>query len=92
MILGPGSLYDPEPDSTVNMVEHPPHYTGHPKGIECIDVVEDNPFYNLGQAIRYIWRVSWGSKWDDIEDLRKARWYIDREIQKREERTERDQA
>jgi hypothetical protein len=66
-----------------DLVNHPPHYTGHPKGIECVDVVEDNPFFCLGNAIKYIWRVSWGSKENDLEDLRKARWYLDREIQRR---------
>lgn len=69
----------PAPD----MVNHPPHYTAHPKGIECIDVIEDNPFLNLGNAMKYIWRVSWGSKGRDIEDLEKAVWYVQREIKRR---------
>lgn len=64
----------------VDMVNHPPHYTGHPKGIECIDVVEDAPRSNLAAAMKYLWRVLWGSKGNDIQDLEKARWYIDREI------------
>ena len=69
-------LEEDEPD----MVNHPPHYTAHPKGIECIDVIEDNPFYNLAAAMKYLWRVSWGSKFDDLEDLEKAAWYVQREI------------
>jgi hypothetical protein len=38
--------------------------------------------FNLGNAVKYIWRSD--LKNDAIEDLKKARWYIDREIQKRE--------
>ena len=67
----------------VDMVNHPPHYRGHPKGIECIDVIEDNPFVNLAQSQKYVWRVSWGGKGDDIEDLEKAVWYLNREIARR---------
>lgn len=62
-------------------VDHPKHYNAHPSGIECIDVVEHMGF-NLGNAMKYIWRCD--EKRDAIEDLKKARWYIDREIQKRE--------
>ena len=62
-------------------VDHPKHYTSHPSGIECIDVVEHMGF-NLGNAIKYVWRAD--LKADALEDLRKARWYIDREIQRRE--------
>ena len=61
-------------------VNHPPHYTNHPSGVECIQVVEHMGF-NLGNAIKYIWRSD--LKNDAVEDLRKARWYIEREIQKR---------
>ena len=64
-------------------VNHPSHYTGHPAGIECIDVIEANTFYNLAAAMKYIWRVSWGSKDNDIQDLEKAAWYIRREIDRR---------
>jgi hypothetical protein len=58
-------------------VNRPDHYTWHPSGVECIDVTEGFSF-NLGNAIKYIWRA--GRKGDHIEDLQKARWYIDREI------------
>jgi hypothetical protein len=37
--------------------------------------------FNLGNALKYIWRCD--LKKDAVEDLRKARWYIDREIAKR---------
>jgi hypothetical protein len=60
-----------------NEVNHPKHYTSHPSGVECIEIVEHMPF-NLGNAIKYIWRSSLKGK--EIQDLRKARWYINREI------------
>ena len=63
-----------------DLVNHPKHYTSHPSGIECIQVTEYMGF-NLGNAIKYIWRA--GLKEHAIEDLRKAHWYIEREIKKR---------
>lgn len=62
-------------------VNQPSHYTSHPSGIECIQITEHMNFC-LGNAVKYIWRA--GLKDDDIQDLKKARYYIDREIQKRE--------
>lgn len=60
-------------------VDHPPHYNSHPSGVECIEVVEHFSF-NLGNAIKYVWRNGLKPTADSLEDLRKARWYIDREI------------
>jgi hypothetical protein len=70
-------------NSTMNQsdtVNHPQHYTKHPSGIECIQVAEHFPFC-LGNAMKYIWRAD--HKADAIEDLKKAIWYIEREIQRR---------
>ena len=64
-----------EPD----VVNKPPHYTEHPSGIECIQVTEHMGF-NLGNAIKYIWRA--GDKGNELEDLKKARWYLDREVER----------
>lgn len=61
-------------------VNHPKHYTGHPSGIECIQITEHMGFC-LGNAVKYIWRAD--LKNDAIEDLKKAAWYINREIEKR---------
>lgn len=61
-------------------VNRPKHYTEHPSGIECIEVTEHMGF-NLGNAVKYIWRCD--LKKDAIEDLKKAKWYIEREIEKR---------
>lgn len=67
-------------EGVVDMIHHPPHYTEHPSGVECITIVEHMGFC-LGNAIKYIWRAD--LKDDAIEDLKKARWYIDREIERR---------
>ena len=61
-------------------VNHPKHYTDHPSGIECIQITEHMGF-NLGNALKYIWRCD--LKKDAMEDLNKAIWYIQREIDKR---------
>ena len=65
-----------------DVVNKPPHYTEHPSGIECIQVTEHMGF-NLGNAVKYIWRCD--LKKDAIEDLKKAKWYIEREINRREQ-------
>ncbi len=63
-----------------DLVNNPPHYKSHPSGIECIQITEHMNFC-LGNAIKYLWRC--GLKDDEIEDLKKAIWYIEREIQRR---------
>lgn len=63
-------------------VNHPPHYNSHPTGIEAIDVIEELPF-NIGTAIKYLWRQGLKPGEDELKDLRKAIWYIEREIKRR---------
>lgn len=58
-------------------VEHPAHYTRHPSGVECIQITEHMNF-NVGNAVKYLWRNE--DKGSRIQDLKKARWYVDREI------------
>ncbi len=65
-------------------VNHPSYYTSHPKGIECINVIEDCKSVRLANVLKYIWRVCWGGKSDDLSDLKKAKWYLEREIEVRE--------
>lgn len=68
-------------ENKVDMVNHPPHYTSHPSGIECITITRHYCF-SVGNAIKYLWRA--GLKKDmglediqkEIEDLEKAIWYI----------------
>ena len=61
-------------------VNHPSHYTAHPSGVECIQITEHMGF-NLGNAIKYVWRAD--LKGNAVQDLKKAVWYIEREIDKR---------
>lgn len=71
-------------------VNHPRHYTSHPSGVECITVAEHMNF-NVGNAIKYLWRA--GLKTGEVhpasvknkqqlQDLQKAAWYINREIER----------
>lgn len=67
-------------------VEHPKHYTQGK--IECIDFIEDQDFnFRIGNAVKYLTRYR--SKGTAVEDLKKAIWYIKREIQKLEQTDER---
>ena len=59
-------------------VNHPSHYTEHPSGVECIEITEHMNF-NVGNALKYLWRAGLKSP-DAVQDLRKARWYVEREI------------
>ena len=72
----PGSPKDPA-------VHHPPHYCQHPSGTECIEIAEHFP-YNLGNAIKYIWRAGLKDPSDPLTDLKKGLWYIQREVMRLE--------
>ena len=63
-----------------DVINNPKHYTNHPSGIECIQITEHMGFC-LGNAIKYLWRAD--LKNDAIEDMKKAIWYINREIERR---------
>lgn len=66
-----------------DMVNHPSHYTWLP-GVEAIDIVEplaDRSGWNVANAVKYLLRVD--GKGKPLEDLRKAAWYINRELQRR---------
>lgn len=63
-------------------VNHPPHYTWLPNGVEVIDITELLNF-NVGNVVKYALRA--GHKTEDATtDLRKAAWYINREIERLE--------
>jgi len=62
-----------------NNVNHPRHYTSDPSGIECIEVTRWRNF-NVGNAIKYLWRAGLKDDTRTVEDLRKAAWYINDEI------------
>ena len=65
-------------------VNHPKHYNSHPSGIECIEITQHMDFL-IGNAIKYLWRC--GMKDDDIQELKKAIWYIERKIKLLEDNT-----
>lgn len=62
-------------------VNHPKHYNSHPSGVECITIARHMNF-NLGNVLKYIWRAD--HKGATLEDLKKARFYLDDEIAMRE--------
>lgn len=62
-----------------DLVNHPSHYTSHPSGIEAIQVTRHMNF-NTGNAMKYLWRA--GLKGDRIQDLQKARFYINDELER----------
>ena len=75
-------------ESNVDMVNHPSHYTQG--GIECIDALKSATVSKTGieavctaNAIKYLWRYE---EKNGIEDVKKARWYIDRLIRELEEK------
>jgi len=55
-----------------DLVNHPPHYTSHPSGTECLDVVSLLGFC-LGNALKYVWRFD---QKGGVEDLKKANFYF----------------
>ena len=73
-------------------VNHPKHYTV--KGIEPIEYIESHDFnFNLGNVIKYVSRADY--KGSEIEDLKKAKWYLGKEIEtriKREMENERERS
>lgn len=62
---------------------NPSHYKAHKSGLEAITVCEQYGFC-LGNCIKYIWRADLKHQDGGLEDLRKAAWYLDREIKRRE--------
>lgn len=66
-------------DDEIDMVNHPQHYSAH--GIEPIDYIESHDLnFNLGNVIKYVSRAPF--KGTELQDLKKAKWYLEREIKK----------
>lgn len=62
-------------------INHPPHYADGK--IEVIDFIEDkNLNFNLGNVVKYVARAGKKDKSKELEDLEKALWYLQREINK----------
>lgn len=65
-------------DEEIDMVNHPPHYQ---HGIEPIEYIESHDLnFNLGNVIKYVSRAPY--KGTELEDLKKAKCYLEREIKK----------
>lgn len=71
---------------TNDNVNHPSHYTSHPSGVECIEIAKHYDFC-VGNAIKYLWRAGlkheegMNDRAKEIEDLKKAVWYINKKIE-----------
>ena len=66
-------------------INHPLHYAPLANnGIECIDIAEMFNF-NIGQVIKYVWRAGKKPDQEILKDLKKAEWYLKREIRRVEE-------
>lgn len=66
---------------THDPVNHPSHYCSDPSGLECIQVTRWRNF-NIGNAIKYLWRAGLKNEDTQIQDLEKAIWYIKDEIER----------
>lgn len=64
---------------THNNVSNPSWYTSHPSGVECIEITRHMNF-NLGNAIKYLWRSGQKDQNPAVQDLEKAVFYIQDEI------------
>jgi hypothetical protein len=70
----------PKPEK-VDMVNHPPHYTSDPSGVEAITVLRHRN-YNIGNAMKYLWRAGIKDPEKTVQDLEKAIFYINDEIKR----------
>ena len=66
-------------ENEYEFIDHPKHYNNHPAGVECIDIIEWMT-WNIGTAMKHLWRAGLKPGVSAIQDLRKAIWYIEREI------------
>lgn len=73
----------PQARSKEDPVNHPPHYTAHPSGVECIQITRHMNFCR-GNAMKYLWRAGEKDPEKELEDLKKAQWYIAEEIRRLE--------
>ena len=74
-----GAIPKPQPDP----VSSPAHYTSGPSGIQAIQITRWRNF-NIGNALKYLWRNGLKDSEAQIQDLRKAIWYIEDEISRLE--------
>lgn len=75
------STLDSHMSKVYERVEHPVHYNQHPSGVECITVIECMTF-NVGTAMKHLWRAGLKPGASTLDDLQKAARYIQFEIEK----------
>ena len=64
-------------------VNHPKHYNQHPSGVECIDIIRWYAF-NVGVAMKHLWRAGLKPGESAVEDIKKAIWYLQNEVDRLE--------
>ena len=72
-------------DKIKEMVNHPSHYNQNMTGLEVIDIIEGQNWgegFNRGNSLKYLMRAGTKDPTKEIEDLQKAAWYINREIER----------
>lgn len=80
-----GKIYEIE--TADDVIDHPSHY--NIGNIEAIDVIEDwNLDFSLGSAVKYICRAGHKDGNTKLQDLQKASWYINREIERESKNAE----
>ena len=67
-----------------DIIDHPEHYNAHPSGVECIQIVQHLEF-NIGCAIKHLWRAGLKNGMSYEQDLLKAKKYIEFELQRNAE-------
>lgn len=65
----------------MDSVNNPKHYNSHPSGVQCIEITRHMGF-NLGNAVKYLWRAGLKDGQPTVQDLQKAIWYIEDEIER----------
>ena len=66
-------------------VNHPSHYNQNKNGIEVIDIIEGQDWgagFNRGNILKYVLRAGYKDSSKELEDLKKAAWYLNREIER----------
>lgn len=76
-----------QPDMFEEDAINPNHYKSHPSGVEAIQITEHMGFC-LGNAMKYIWRADLKHGDGGVEDLKKAMWYLERELGRRSDSTD----
>ena len=64
-----------------DLVNNPSHYNSDPSGVKCIEITRHRN-NNIGNVIKYVWRNGLKDGNSDIQDLEKAAWYLNDEIQR----------